>query len=237
MAYSFEPSITNAVFVPDQLIAGSHDIVTDTVSIASGQVLLRGAVVGQQTANEFAVVSSAATVAGGANTGTGTIASITTGPQQKIGTYRVTLTAATTFNVYDPTGELVGSGSTGTAFTSVQVAFTVTAGGTAFAANDGFNLAVEAVAGTGAGAYVLVTGTAVDGSQNPGNWLILAEDTNTSASGTNAVTSAPVYLAGEFDGNYLTFGAGLTIQGIRAALRAIGSEIFIKGNALTNAIL
>lgn len=233
VAYALELSLSNTAFAPDLLIAGSHDVVTDSIIVAAGQVLTRGALIGQQTSAVYGVVSTPLTVAGGANTGNGTIGTVTAGVQVKLGTYRITMTAATTYNVLDPTGELVGTGSTGVAFTGLQVAFTVTAGGTPFVANDGFNLAAEPIAGAGAGYYVLATGTATDGSQVPGNWAILAADINTSVTGTNAATSAPVYLAGEFDANCLSFGVGLTIAGIKLALRQEGTGIYIKPGAIT----
>ena len=236
MAYSLEPSLSSTVFSPDQLIAGSHDIVTDNVIVAAGQVLTRGALIGQQSTGDFAAVTAAQNTTGGANAGAETISAVTVGSQVKLGTYRVNLTSTTAFNVIDPTGEQVGAaGTVGTAFASAQVGFTVTTGG-GIAANDGFNIVVEAVAGSGAGLYVLATGTAVDGSQQPSNWVILAEDTNTSSTGTNAATSAPVYVAGEFDSNYMSWGAGLTAAGIKLGFRQEGVAIYVKTGAVTNAI-
>ena len=236
MAYTFEPSVSNSVFTPDQLIAGSHDIVTDTVTVASGQVLTRGTLIGQQTASLYAAAATAANTTGGANAGAETIGSLSVGSQARLGTYRVNLTSTTAFTVLDPTGETVGTGTVGTAFTSAQIGLTVTTGA-GIAANDGFNVAVEASAGAGSGYYVAATGTATDGSQEAKNWVILAEDTNTSSTGTNAATSAPVYLEGEFDGNYLTLGAGLTMQGVKQALLQQGRAIVIKTGAVVNTIV
>ena len=75
------------------------------------------------------------------NTGNGTIGSLSAGVGAQIGTYRVTFTAATTFNVYDPTGAQLGAGATGAAFLD-EVGFTITAGATAFAAGDAFYVSV-----------------------------------------------------------------------------------------------
>jgi hypothetical protein len=80
----------------------------------------------------------------GGNTGTGTIAMDATNPvlaSVKPGIYLVRMTSATAFTVTGPDGLTVGSGTTGTAF-ATQVKFTVTAGGTAFIAGDGFDLSV-----------------------------------------------------------------------------------------------
>ncbi len=237
MTYTFEPLQRAEVFSPDQLIAGSHPIVTDTVTLAAGQTLARGALIGLQSASFYTVAATAQTVSGGTNTGNGTIGSLSTGPMVIAGSYRVNFTSSTAFTVVDPEGEVLGTGSTGTAFTSPQVSFTVTAGGTAFAANDGFTLVIQEGAGGGSGYYVLATAAATDGSQLPGNWVILAEDADTSAAGTNAPTTVPVYVEGEFDAGYMTFGAGLSGPGVKEALRQAGSGLHIKTGAVINAIV
>jgi hypothetical protein len=237
MAYSFEPSITNNVFTPDQLIGGSAQIITDTVTLASGLTLVRGTLIGQQTAGLYAAAVTALNSTGGANTGNATMGTVTPGVEAKIGTYRANMTTATAFTVTDPSGETVGTGVLGTAFASPQIGFTATAGGIAMVANDGFNIAVEETAGSGNGYYVAATGVATDGSSNPHNWVVLAEDANTSSAGTNAATTVPVYLAGEFDSAQMTLGTGLTAAGVKAALRQAGSAIVIKTGALSNAIV
>jgi Bacteriophage lambda head decoration protein D len=45
------PGVTAEVYLPDQLIAGRFPLVTDTVTLISGQNLSRGAVLGQITAS------------------------------------------------------------------------------------------------------------------------------------------------------------------------------------------
>lgn len=48
---TFSPGMTSFVFVPDSLIANSLQLVTESITIASGQgVLLRGTILGQVTA-------------------------------------------------------------------------------------------------------------------------------------------------------------------------------------------
>lgn len=87
-----------------------------------------------------------ATVVGTAtsgNTGNGTVGTLSLQKFGKNGTYTVVFTAATAFNVYDPYGVLIGTGSTGSAFNAgSQIQFTITAGGTAFVKGDGFGIAV-----------------------------------------------------------------------------------------------
>ncbi|GAA3684340.1 head decoration protein [Acetobacter lovaniensis] len=50
MSYGFYPQSTQALFVPDQLIAGNLKLVTETVTFASGNTFSRGQVVGRVTA-------------------------------------------------------------------------------------------------------------------------------------------------------------------------------------------
>jgi len=76
------------------------------------------------------------------NTGNGTVGAVSVLAAAKAGTYSVVFTAATAFNVLDPTGTLVATGSTGVAF-NTQINFTITAGATAFVAGDGFSIDVD----------------------------------------------------------------------------------------------
>jgi hypothetical protein len=115
------PGIAADAFIPDQLIAGRHQLVTDTVTIASGQVIQRGAVLGMITAS---------------------------------------------------------------------------------------------------GKYVLALSASADGSQNP---VAIAAD-NIDASGGDALGA--VYLAGEFNGNALTLGTGITLAAAKSALRPL--SIYVK---------
>lgn len=47
----FQPGMTQDAFTPDQLIAGDLKIVTDNITVISGQVLKRGTVLGKITAS------------------------------------------------------------------------------------------------------------------------------------------------------------------------------------------
>ena len=51
------PGMVSTTFVPDQLIAGNLQQVTDTVKIGGATLLMRGAVLGQVTASEEYVLS------------------------------------------------------------------------------------------------------------------------------------------------------------------------------------
>jgi hypothetical protein len=91
---------------------------------------------------ETAPAATVASVAG-ANTGTGTLGAlaVTAGVAQS-GAYNVKLTGATTFSVVDPSGQALANGTTGVAYSDDGVAFTITAGGTAFVAGDSFTVTV-----------------------------------------------------------------------------------------------
>jgi hypothetical protein len=115
------PGIAADAFIPDQLIAGRHQLVTDTITVASGSVVQRGAVLGQITAS---------------------------------------------------------------------------------------------------GKYVLATSAANDGSQNPS---VIAADTIDASAGD---ALGAVYIAGEFNGNALIFGSGITLAAAKAAFRPL--SIYVK---------
>ena len=119
-------------------------------------------------ANDSFSITTTATVgtpgissAAGTNTGNGTLGSLTAqGYAAKPGPHVLEMLSATTFVLYDPAGLTVGRGSTGVAFKSGGLAFTLTAGATPFAAGDSFVLTVS----TGSGKYKQWTPGAADGS-------------------------------------------------------------------------
>ncbi|MFQ5460603.1 MAG: head decoration protein [Anaerolineae bacterium] len=58
------PSFTSTPYTPDRLIAGDLKLVTDTVTVAAGQNLLRGALLGRVTGSGEYVLSLAAAADG-----------------------------------------------------------------------------------------------------------------------------------------------------------------------------
>lgn len=88
-------------------------------------------------------IAPAATVASaaGANTGNGTLGTLTVNAATaQNGAYTVKFTAATAFTVFDPNGRELASGATGAAYSDGGIGFTITAGGTAFVAGDSFTV-------------------------------------------------------------------------------------------------
>ena len=75
---------------------------------------------------------------------------------------------------------------------------------------------------TASGKCTICTSAATDGSKDA--YAVLAEAVDASEEDKQAV----VYLTGEFNAAALTVGSGLTIDGLKDALRA--KSIFIKNN-------
>lgn len=187
----------------------------EVVTLKSGfGVLAIGAVLGQ-------ILIGAATAAAksGGNTGNGTISAVTVAIGAKTGVYKVRFTAATVFQVLDPDGNVIGgNGATGAAFAD-DLGFTITAGGTAFVAGDGFDITVAA----GSSKFAPYDPTAKDGSQN-GSAVLLSKSDTTSADVANAVVLARG--PSEVAINGLVWGSNVTTQGHKdaaiAALKARG---------------
>lgn len=175
-----QPGIYAETYVPDQLIAGNLKLVTGNGILGSG-TLNRGAILGLQSGTPVATA--------GTNTGNGTIGSITKGPDVQPGTYTLVATSATNFDVAAPDGMAMPNATVGTAYVSANLGFTITAGGTAFAAGDEFTINVPA------GNYVLSKATAQDGSEVP--CAILADY----ADASGGAVAIGVYLMGEFNQN------------------------------------
>lgn len=207
---AWQPGMRSDAFIPDQLIASNAPlIVTDNITIAAGQKLKRGAIIGRQS------LKTVAAVAASGNTGNGTVA-VSPGSAAEVGAYTLTATSATAFTLKDPNGTEVGTVTAGTAFTSNQLVLTVTAGATAFVAGDVFTLTVSAAAGT----YVLSVRTATDGSQNPA--AVLVDDVDASA----GAVSGSGYFQAAVNASRISYDASWTVDDLKAALRGVG--IFIK---------
>jgi hypothetical protein len=74
-------------------------------------------------------------------TGNGTISGLIGGSASVAEVITVTFTGSTAFDVAGSVSGAIGSGTVGTAFTSSQINFTITAGGTAFVSGDVFTVA------------------------------------------------------------------------------------------------
>lgn len=120
---------------------GAGFLSLDEAVIAASQTI----VVGQILSRQAVPASVTASVAAAAeNTGNGTIALADPAVDANAvgGDYKVVMTSATAFEVFDPAGVIVAKGVAGTAFAK-QVKFTLTAGGTALVAGDLFTISVN----------------------------------------------------------------------------------------------
>jgi len=126
----------------------------ESVIVALGAALVAGMVVGKRL---FALGS----VTAGSNTGDGTIGDVALGAEVKKGDYVLTAVDASTFTVKAPDGTALPDAKVGEAYSNEQIAFTITAGATAFAAGDTFTISVT----DGDGKVVPVNFAATNGSQ------------------------------------------------------------------------
>lgn len=162
--------------------------------------------------------SSATYTANSGNTGNFTCGTVTVKQGALEGTYTGEFIAATVFNLYDPSGKLVGEGATGTAFGAGELGFTITAGGTAAVAGDGFTIALAANANVGL--YAPLNLVASDGTQNAAG--ILFNEIDCSQANRKCTVIDRV---AEVNGSELIYPASATtaqVAAINAQLVALG---------------
>lgn len=164
--------------------------------------------------------AAAAGVAGGSNTGNGTMGTPSAGVGAQVGSYTVEYIAPTLFNVIDPSGKLIGEGANSAAFAG-QIGFTMTAGTTPFAAGDKFTVAVTETDPADAGEYLPLNLSATDGTENAAgiSWDNYTPPSGGTMSGTAIVRNA------EVKGVNLTYPSGANstqIAAINAQLAALG---------------
>lgn len=158
----------------------------EIVTIALGENLAAGAVLGKLIAETVSVSANAG------NTGNGTISGAAATAGVKEGDYVVTFVEpavdAGEFVVEDPDGENVGTGTVGSAFSGGGITFTVNDGATDFVAGDRFTISVS-----GSGKYKLYDPAATDGSGKAAGVLYDAVDaTGGDAQGVAVVRDAEV---------------------------------------------
>jgi hypothetical protein len=189
----------------------------------SGGLIDIGLIMGRETIGGG---TPAAAVAGGGNTGNGTVGSLSGSSSAEVGTYTINMTAATAFTVTNPKGEVIGSGSTGVAFAN-EINFTVTAGGTPFAAGDSFTIAVPA-------------GTAVANAGNTGNGTFGAITAKTGVQpGTYSVEfiAATKFNVTDPAGNFVAEGStGVAFSNQLGFTITAGGTAFVAGDGFTIAM-
>lgn len=176
----------------------------DNIIIVSGSgVVKAGTVLGK-------VGVGAATASAVTGTGNPTISAVTVTSKAKPGVYRLEFTAATKFDVIDPDGFKIKSGSTGVAY-SDDIGFTITAGGTPAVAGDYFTVTVAA----GTGKYAPAQNTGTDGT-DVGVAINIYEVDATSAD----VKVAAITRDAEVNVNNLEYHSSVDDSGKKAAKHA-----------------
>jgi hypothetical protein len=198
----------------------------DKIVLTGGKLTLAGTVLGL-----LSVGSTAVAAALGANTGNGTFGTITpVSVPTQIGVYSVLFTAATTFTVTAPNGA-TASGTTGVAFASLGIGFTITAGGTAFVAGDTFNITTTAAADKPTAAAVAGTNTGNGTSSavtTTGNAPQLGAYTVEFDDATHFVVTSP---SGQQIGHGVT-GTAFNGGGLGFTITA-GGTAFVAGDSFT----
>ncbi|MGI4812460.1 MAG: head decoration protein [Janthinobacterium lividum] len=211
------PRVFGFQYNPDQLLVGNNSgCITQNVVVATGSaVLQRGTVLGRVSS------SSLGSAAGVANAGNGTVGSMSVGTGPEYGSYILTATAPTVFSVVDPEGKSLGNATVGTAFTSTEVNFTITAGTTAFVAGDTFTLTRFLATGT----YLPCVKTATDGSQTPIAILVDYLDP------TSGAAEGGAYFTAEVNGAKLIYDPSWAMADLAVALSA--RNIYVRNNVIT----
>lgn len=183
----------------------------ETVTLASGNNLVAGAVLGK-------VTTGSGTAQAGTNTGNGAMGAITVGSGALAGVYTLRITEAAanagTFEVIDPEGDVCGIGTVAVAFSGGGLSFTLADGGTDFVVGDSFLLTV-----TTSDKYHEFDPAGTDGTQIAVAILYAAVD----ATSADAAAVIVARLA-EVDSAALTWISGATeaqkTQGIAQLARA-----------------
>lgn len=118
----------------------------EVIITAGAGILAAGTLIALITAANAAVAT-----ADGGNTGDGVMGTITTASEAITGDYVLTITEAVAnggvFELVDPLGSLVGTGSVGVAFDAGGLSFTLADGAADFIVDDVFTIAVTAALG------------------------------------------------------------------------------------------
>lgn len=142
----------------------------ETETLITGQDLEAGTVIGTILSAQTATPTADA-----GNTGDGTMGAVTV-TDAKVGVHTLTViepgTDAGEFQVEDPDGENIGTGTVGSAFTGGGLSFTLSDGATDFVAGDQFTIDVDA--GSGKVTQLDLTGT--DGSEVASGVLFAGAD-------------------------------------------------------------
>lgn len=196
----------------DNLVYNPENLVTQNITLLSGQNVVRGEVIGK------VALSVPTTGTAGTNTGQVTCTSVAGGTKTKLGTYTIvcitTGTNTGTFSVKDPDGLSLPTATLGVAYVNDNINFTLNDVGTDPSLGDSFTIVVAA----GSGKYVKAVATAVNGSNQTKNMRIAAN----AIDATSADAAGTAYASGVFNENEITIDSSYTLANIKAELANLG---------------
>lgn len=187
---------------------GNSLISCATVTIAAGQTLSAGAVLGRAWLGDV-------TVTAGDNTGNGVIGPITLTGGAMPGDYILTVTheqgAAGDYQVISPKGYMIGAGSVGDPFDSGGLAFTLADGSNDFVRGDSLTIHIEQDT-----SYVEFDPSGVDGRDKAAAILFDAVDAS-----SGARTGVAIVRDAEINGNEIIWKNGVSDDDKAAAKKVL----------------
>jgi hypothetical protein len=211
-------TVTFGLYNPSSLFAGNDNVGHRDVTYATAgvaKIVLRGTLMGRVASGGTAGTPTAKA----GNTGVVVVSMDGTAPVgagAEAGTYQIVWTAATTFNVVDPNGDVIGAGTNGAGFNG-ELKFTVGTPSPAMIAGDTYTVVVAVV-----DKYVPSKAGVSDGSQIPTG--IAAIDTDV----TSADVISPMYMKGSFAWEQMVADASWSYAGAEAVLRQNNSQLYLK---------
>ncbi|MCY1290982.1 hypothetical protein D9M70_401510 [compost metagenome] len=163
-----------------------------TGGLAAEHIVFKNLVDTKQPVTIVSPPATASAVAESGNAGDGTIGTVAVNGAAP-GAYTVEFSSATGFSVTGPASVALGSGTVGSAFTGGGLTFTVTAGSSAFVAEDAFTLTVAAGEEMEAGVDYIVTpyGIQLPAGSAIGARGVIASYTKIKATVAEILKSAP----------------------------------------------
>lgn len=194
MTYPTMAGRSTDAYTTQDLVLSTMDLITQDVTVLSGQNLLQNTVVGR-------VTIGAGTGAKISGTGDGTIGAVTLGVDAMVGVYKLTgkTEAANggTFQVEDPQGNLLPDLTVAVAYTGDHINLTVADGAADWDIGDIIHVTVAA----GSGKIKKSVTTATDGSDVPVGILCNAVDA------TSSDLAGTMYIGGDFNQEALVWDA------------------------------
>lgn len=228
MAFYEEKDLSPSMLVTRDLGGLVTERATVAIDAVNG-ILKRGTLLGKITKGAITGTKAAAGAgAEGANTGTGTLTMNSTTPYHAdymLGAYTITVTrayvaegtVAGAYEVRNPAGSLIGTGTIGDTFDN-QIKFVLAeAGETKFIVGDAFTYTIAQAAGSGQ--LAIVDNDAINGTDVP--FGILVNDVDVSS----ATADADLYVRGEFNQNEIIVPDGDSVANYKEALKAINIYI------------